>query len=132
LGWLLIPLAIFVLKRFYSRKQHRKEQEKKREEQVEAVRKGIDSPFYLIEEKLSRSGYGRRASETLTDWLTRIETVHPQSVFSKYTMTLLTPAYLLQPRLRPFRKMIITSRPVVGEQVRGERISFVDPSQKWP
>jgi hypothetical protein len=93
LGWLLIPLAFFVLKRFYSKKQHRKEQEKKKKREVRDVRKGIDSPFYLIEEKLSKSGYGRRASETLTDWLTRIETVHPQTVFPKFLKPILNLHY---------------------------------------
>jgi len=82
LGWFLIPLIIFMLKRFYSRKRLRKEQEKKEDKEVKDVRKGIDSPFYLIEEKLTQSGYGRRPSETLTDWLARIETVYLQSVFS--------------------------------------------------
>jgi hypothetical protein len=81
LGWLLIPLVIFILQRFYSRKRLKKRREKEEDKKVKDVRKGIDSPFYLIEERLTKSGYVRRPSETLTDWLTRIETMHLQSDF---------------------------------------------------
>ena len=82
IGWLLIPLIIFMFKRFYSRKRLNKGREKREDKEVKDIREGTDSAFYLIEEKLAQSGYGRRASETLTDWLDRIETLHPQSVSS--------------------------------------------------
>ena len=82
MGWLLIPLVIFILMRFYSRKRINKDREKREDKEVKDIREGTDSAFYLIEGKLAQSGYGRRASETLTDWLDRIETLHPQSLSS--------------------------------------------------
>ena len=82
IGWLLIPLVIFILKRFHSRKRLKKDREKREDKEVKDIREGTDSAFYLIEERLAQSGYRRRASETLTDWLDRIETLHPQSVSS--------------------------------------------------
>ncbi|MBW1704570.1 MAG: transglutaminase domain-containing protein [Deltaproteobacteria bacterium] len=83
MGWLLIPLIIFILSRFYSRKRFNRDREKREDKEFKDIREGTDSAFYLIEEKLAQSGYGRRASETLTDWLDRIETLHPQSVSSR-------------------------------------------------
>lgn len=80
MGWLLIPLGIFILKRFYSRKRLNKDREKREDKEGKDIREGTDSAFYLIEEKLAQSGYSRRASEALTDWLERIETLNPQSV----------------------------------------------------
>jgi hypothetical protein len=80
IGWLLIPLVLFILKRIHSRKRLSKDWEKREDKEVKDIREGTDSAFYLIEEKLAQSGYGRRASETLTDWLGRIETRHPQPV----------------------------------------------------
>ena len=68
------------MKRFYSRKRLNKDRVNREDKEVKDIREGTDSAFYLIEEKLAQSGYGRRASETLTDWLDRIETLHPQSV----------------------------------------------------
>jgi hypothetical protein len=87
-----------VLKADEERKRLRKEQEKKEDKEIKDARKGIDSPFYLIEEKLTPAGYGRRPSETLTDWLVRIETVHLLSVFSRSLKPILSLHYRFDPK----------------------------------
>jgi hypothetical protein len=83
LVWLLIPLVIFIFYKFYSRKQFKKKREKEEYREIIDIRKGIDSPFYQIEEKLLQTGCVRRPSETLTNWTKRLEEVHFKSDFSE-------------------------------------------------
>jgi hypothetical protein len=37
------------------------------------IRKGGDSEFYRVEQRLTEQGLGRRAHETSQDWLARLE-----------------------------------------------------------
>lgn len=93
LKWLLIPLVFFILHRFYSRKRISKESEEKEGKEIEDIKKGTDSAFYLIEEKLVQAGYNRRTSETFTDWLNRIEKMNPQMVSYRNLKSLLDTHY---------------------------------------
>jgi hypothetical protein len=89
IGWLLIPLVIIICWRFYSRRQIKREREKSDDKVVEDIREGSDSAFYLIEEKLVKSGYSRPASETLTGWLNRIGSLHPHPAYIRSLKSIL-------------------------------------------
>ncbi|MFC1838728.1 DUF4129 domain-containing transglutaminase family protein [Thermodesulfobacteriota bacterium] len=91
--WLIIPLAIFICHRFYSRKQFKKKKEKEECQEIVDVRKGINSPFYKIEKKLSQSGYSRRPAETLIRWLARLEAAQSQPTIFESLKPILTLHY---------------------------------------
>ena len=73
LVWLLIPLALVLVRRFY-----RERGGGRRVRTAEAVRRGpeirpgADSDFYRIESYLSERGYRRETGEPLSHWLRRL------------------------------------------------------------
>jgi hypothetical protein len=73
LGWLLIPLSLLLVWRLY--KQRRIKRVPKRQEQQieENLAPGLDSAFYIIEQKLQESGFTRHPWEPLSHWMKRLE-----------------------------------------------------------
>jgi protein-glutamine gamma-glutamyltransferase len=69
--WLLIPGMGVVVWRLFSLKRARGFPLQK--EKKPATKPGIDSEFYLVEQKLTRLGFARHPGETLGQWLQRIE-----------------------------------------------------------
>jgi transglutaminase-like putative cysteine protease len=72
LWWFLLPLALLLFWRLYSRKKVtrlRPEQEPIREEE----KPGATSEFYLIEKKMGDLGFLRYPWETLSMWIERVE-----------------------------------------------------------
>ncbi len=74
--WLILPLILILIWRFYFR------------ERVINVNKqkvmtivGNDSDFYQIIQRLNKEKYVKQAGENLTDWLTRIQIVDIKSIF---------------------------------------------------
>jgi transglutaminase-like putative cysteine protease len=74
-GWLLIVLILFLAKRVYSRNLVKRRDKREEVKARERFRPGMDSEFYLIEERLLALGYSRHPGETLSRWIGRIEGV---------------------------------------------------------
>ena len=72
IGWLLIPLTIFLAWRVY-RKKRMIRTEKDGEQGETKVHSGVDSEFYLIAERLGELGFIRHPGETLSHLIARIE-----------------------------------------------------------
>jgi len=100
LGWLLIPLAGFLIWRIYSRSRVRRIDAKNRRYAAKAVRLGMDSEFYRIEQALAEMGQVRNSWETLSQWLQRVEDSPevPISVESLRPMLKLHYRYRFDPR----------------------------------
>jgi hypothetical protein len=77
MGWLLIPLILLLARRVYSRNWVKRPEKKGEMKGRHTLRPGMDSEFYLIEKKLTDLGYARHPSETLSEWLRRIEGESP-------------------------------------------------------
>jgi transglutaminase-like putative cysteine protease len=77
--WLLIPLALLLGWRLYSRKRVTRAP---RTEEVDraAVKPGAASEFYLIERKLGEMGFLRFPWESLSAWIERIEDSGPLEI----------------------------------------------------
>ncbi len=69
---LLIPLFFILGRKIYSKKRRKRLTEDMPQE-ARVLYPGIDSEFYLIEEKLQELGFFRQPWETLTQWVQRIE-----------------------------------------------------------
>ncbi len=70
--WLALPLLLLLLYRFTS-KRKKQQQTQQLEPEQGAVKKGLDSDFFRIEQQLTLTGYGRHQSETLQQWLARLD-----------------------------------------------------------
>jgi hypothetical protein len=75
--WLLIPLILLLLKRIWARGRTKSIKTQQERNGMKALKPGVDSPFYLIEKKLTDAGYVRRPGETLWEWIRRIDRVNP-------------------------------------------------------
>jgi len=73
LTWLTIPLLLLAGWRLLSRKQWRRTRPADTKKSTSPVWPGLDSEFYLVERKLAELGLARRATETLSAWLRRID-----------------------------------------------------------
>ncbi|MFC1858755.1 transglutaminase family protein [Thermodesulfobacteriota bacterium] len=71
--WLLIPLALILIRRLYSRDKVKRVIEEKISQTQTRDRAGMDSEFYLIEKTLAESGFTRDRGETLSAWILGIE-----------------------------------------------------------
>lgn len=92
LGWLLVPLIIFLAWRVYGQKQVARiyrEQENSKPQ----VRSGVDSEFYLVTERLGEFGFVREPGETLTNLLARIEESHSPFISTESVHSLLALHY---------------------------------------
>src|SRR5207249_2590592 len=79
--WLLIPLIGVLAWRIYGRKRlARVETVAADAPAATALRAGIDSEFYRIEEQLAGLGFPRGAAEPPAAWLRRLATSAPPSV----------------------------------------------------
>lgn len=76
IGWLLIPLVIFLAWRVYRKKRVSRVELHVKDGKAE-VHSGADSEFYLIEEKLKELGFVRHPGETLSKLIERIEEGQP-------------------------------------------------------
>jgi hypothetical protein len=70
-AWLLIPLILLLVWRFYSRRRVGREVAVPRPAAL-VVRPGQDSEFYLIEQHLQTAGLGRHTTEAPSQWIDRI------------------------------------------------------------
>lgn len=77
MGWLLIPLILFLAKRVYSRNRVKRREKREEVKGRQRLRTGMDSEFYLIEKSLIELGYSRHPGETLSEWIGRIEGESP-------------------------------------------------------
>jgi len=80
IGWLVIPLILFLAWRFYSRTQVRRLKREKEKTRRVDVAPGSSSEFYLIEKRLIELGYSRHPWETLSSLIKRIERAQSPSV----------------------------------------------------
>ena len=88
IGWLLIPLTVFLAWRVY-RKKRVTRAEKDGEQSETEVRSGVDSEFYLIAERLSELGFARHPGETLSHLIARIKEGHPPSISTESLQSIL-------------------------------------------
>lgn len=72
MGWLLIPLILFLAKRVYSRNRVQRREKREQMKGRQELSPGMDSEFYLIERRLIEMGYSRHPGETLSGWIERI------------------------------------------------------------
>lgn len=70
--WLILPLALILIWRLYSRKRVKNSQQQNNL-QITSKKLGVDSPFFQIIQLLKTAGYIRLQGETLTVWLNRIQ-----------------------------------------------------------
>ncbi|MCG6917421.1 MAG: transglutaminase-like domain-containing protein [Deltaproteobacteria bacterium] len=88
LGWLLVPLIVFLAWRVYGKKgvaRIHKEQGDRRTQ----IRSGVDSEFYLITERLGELGFVRNSGETMTNLLARIGESQPPFISTESIHSLL-------------------------------------------
>jgi hypothetical protein len=80
LGWLIIPFIFIVVWFFYQKKRVGGFiTEETAELSAQYPQAGSDSEFYFIEKALNQSGYARLRSETLQNWIKRLQTDFPAS-----------------------------------------------------
>jgi hypothetical protein len=70
--WLVIPLIGLTVWRLMTQKQWSRARQKAAANGSVLAQLGLDSEFYLIEQKLLELGLGRRDGETLAAWLARV------------------------------------------------------------
>jgi hypothetical protein len=72
--WLAIPFVLLSLRQLSPKRKIRRVKSKGKRERAIApgISPGNDSEFYLIEQVLSESGFNRRPSESLKEWLDRL------------------------------------------------------------
>ena len=79
MGWLLVPLILFLAKRVYSRNRVKRRDRIEEVKEIQRLRPGMDSEFYLIERSLIELGYSRQPGEALSEWIGRIEGESPDA-----------------------------------------------------
>ncbi len=72
LGFFLLLLYGFV------RKRKKQQQPQQLEVEQETDKKGLDSDFFRIEQQMTLTGYGRHQTETLQQWLSRLNNLPEQ------------------------------------------------------
>ncbi len=77
IGWMLIPLVIFLAWRVYRKKRVSRVEMHEKYSEAEA-RSGADSEFYLIVERLNKLGFVRHPGETFSNFIERIEEGQPR------------------------------------------------------
>jgi protein-glutamine gamma-glutamyltransferase len=95
--WAPVPLLLIVLARFFLGKQWKRVRARRDERAKQLQRQGIDSDFYLIEKHLAARGLERRASETWSAWLRRIE-AHESAVAPLHRVLALHQRHRFDPR----------------------------------
>lgn len=78
LKWLLIPLILFLAWRILFNKRRRGANASQGVQVGKINWPGMDSEFYLFDQKMTASGLGRQPNEPLHHWQKRLSTVVPQ------------------------------------------------------
>ena len=73
LWWLVIPLLFIPLRRLFRRKKLLRADAGSPAQDTLYSPSGSDSEFYLIEQALNKSGYVRHPSDTLQNWITKLQ-----------------------------------------------------------
>jgi hypothetical protein len=87
--WLVIPLIGLTVWRLMTQKQWSRAREAKAAKSPGNAVPGLDSEFFLIEQRLTQRGWDRREGETLAAWLARLrreEAFHPVELPSLLTL----------------------------------------------
>lgn len=92
LGWLLVPLIVFLAWRIYGKKGVAR-RHNEREDRAAQIRCGVDSEFYLIMERLGELGFVRDPGETMWNLLARIEESQPHFISTESIYSLLALHY---------------------------------------
>jgi hypothetical protein len=71
--WIMTPVLLLLLTRLFIGKKWKRLREEKNQKAAAAARPGFDSEFYQIEQALAKAGLHRQPSETLADWLKRVQ-----------------------------------------------------------
>jgi protein-glutamine gamma-glutamyltransferase len=78
LKWLLIPLVLVLVWRIFSNKRRRRNKASDGNPGVKIIWPGLDSEFYLLEERLTAAGLARFPNEPLNQWQKRLSSSVPQ------------------------------------------------------
>jgi hypothetical protein len=90
--WLLVIPILFLARRFRTRGRTRRGKEERKRPAL-AARPGSDSPFYLIEKRLTDLGHPRRQWESVSDWMQRIEELVPSTIHRETLRSILAVHY---------------------------------------
>lgn len=71
--WVMTPVLLLLLVRLFVGKKWQRFREEKAVKAAAAARPGFDSEFYQLEQELVTLGLYRQPSETLADWLERVQ-----------------------------------------------------------
>lgn len=74
---MLIVLAIMIRRRLKGKKKTQRVKIGQTKEKLKLHKKGIDSPFYMLEQAIAEHGYARHRDEALTTWSTRVQKAAP-------------------------------------------------------
>jgi transglutaminase-like putative cysteine protease len=98
LVWALVPMILFLAWRIIFNRQRKRA--RLADEAVAVARDwpGLDSEFYLVEQKLAQRGFQRWENETLADWLGRIQKTSTDSVDGLRAILPLHYRYRFDPR----------------------------------
>ena len=76
LVWLLVPLVLVLAWRLYGRRRIGRARTEAARGEPAALHPGADSEFYLIADRLAVAGLGRRSTEPVSTWISRLEEGH--------------------------------------------------------
>jgi len=99
LGWLLIPLGVLLVWRWFGFTRFPRLRRRQRDSRAVRSWPGQDSEFYALEKRLDELGFGRHPSEPVARWVQRIEAHHALLVApeSLRTVVLLHSRYRFDP-----------------------------------
>ncbi|MHC4459083.1 MAG: transglutaminase-like domain-containing protein, partial [Planctomycetota bacterium] len=73
LWWLVIPFVFILVRRLFRRKQVLRDDAGRSPQDTLYPLSGSDSEFYMIEKALNKSGFARHPSETLQNWIGKLQ-----------------------------------------------------------
>ena len=76
LVWLLVPLVLALAWRLYGRRRIGRVRTAVAGHEPAPLHPGADSEFYLIADRLAAAGLGRRSTEPVSTWISRLEEGH--------------------------------------------------------
>jgi hypothetical protein len=83
LWWLIIPFVFIPVRRFFRRKQVWRNDDGKSQPDIPYPTAGSDSEFYMIEKALNKSGFVRHPSDTLQNWIGKLQNNRSASLWIK-------------------------------------------------
>jgi hypothetical protein len=78
--WLAVPILYIPMRRIFGRKQVSRDDAGNPLQETAHLLAGSDSEFYMIEKALNKSGFVRHPSDTLQNWITKLQ--HNRSAIS--------------------------------------------------